>query len=65
MDICWDFNGDLSNPTVSPSILVKHPTGDKWNVCHSFIKDGKIQYLPDCTHDLAGETIDMANVVDI
>lgn len=24
--------------------------------CHSFIKDGNIQFLPDCTHKLAGKT---------
>jgi hypothetical protein len=28
-------------------------------VCHSFVTDGKIQYLSDCTHKLAGQTIDL------
>lgn len=28
-------------------------------VCHTFIKSGKIEYLTDCTHKLAGQTIDM------
>ena len=27
--------------------------------CHSFITDGKIQYLSDCSHELAGQTVDM------
>lgn len=27
--------------------------------CHSFVRDGKIQYLSDCTHELAGQTVDM------
>lgn len=27
--------------------------------CHSFIRDGKIQYLSDCTHELAGQTVEM------
>lgn len=31
----------------------------KPTVCHSFVKDGKIQYLNDCTHDLAGKTIEL------
>lgn len=56
----WDFNGDYENPTFSPSIKVE--TGhypNKPDICHSFIHDGKIQYLSDCTHDLAGQTIDM------
>lgn len=28
-------------------------------VCHSFISDGKIQFLSDCTHELAGQTVDL------
>lgn len=28
-------------------------------VCHTFVTDGRIQYLSDCTHHLAGQTIDM------
>lgn len=28
-------------------------------VCHSFITDGRIQFLGDCTHELAGQTVDL------
>lgn len=28
-------------------------------VCHSFVTDGKIQYLGDCTHDLVGQTVEL------
>jgi hypothetical protein len=28
-------------------------------VCHSFVTDGRIQFLGDCTHALAGETVDL------
>ena len=28
-------------------------------VCHSFVTDGRIQYLNDCTHGLAGQTVDL------
>jgi hypothetical protein len=28
-------------------------------VCHSFVTDGKIQFLGDCTHSLAGQTVDL------
>ena len=28
-------------------------------VCHSYVTDGKIQFLSDCTHDLAGKTVDL------
>lgn len=26
-------------------------------VCHSFVRDGQIIFLPDCTHALAGKTV--------
>ena len=28
-------------------------------VCHSFVTDGRIQFLNDCTHALAGQTVDL------
>lgn len=28
-------------------------------VCHSFIRSGQIQFLTDCTHELAGKTVDI------
>lgn len=28
-------------------------------VCHSFVTDGRIQYLGDCTHSLANQTVDL------
>jgi hypothetical protein len=28
-------------------------------VCHSFVTDGHIQFLGDCTHELAGQTVDL------
>jgi hypothetical protein len=27
--------------------------------CHSFVTDGRIQFLGDCTHKLAGQTVDL------
>jgi hypothetical protein len=29
------------------------------SVCHSFVTDGRIQFLADCTHHLAGQTVDI------
>ncbi len=61
----WNFNGDVDKPTVSPSLLVTMPnrtTIGVTDICHSFIKEGKIQYLSDCTHHLAGQTIDLPNI---
>ncbi len=28
-------------------------------VCHSFVTDGRIQFLSDCTHKLVGQTVDL------
>lgn len=55
----WGWNGSVDKPTFTPSILVSwnEPSGDK--VCHSFVTDGKIQFLSDCTHELAGQTVDI------
>jgi hypothetical protein len=27
--------------------------------CHSFVTNGKIQFLADCTHKLAGQTVEL------
>ena len=29
----------------------------KCSRCHSYVTDGKIQFLSDCTHELAGQTV--------
>lgn len=55
----WTFNGDQLNPTVSPSLLVTAGKSRPEYRCHSFIRDGKIEYLSDCSHNLAGKTIDL------
>lgn len=61
MGASWTFNGDLEKPTFSPSILVKleRTDGGKTKICHSFVELGQIRYLSDCTHHLAGKTIEM------
>jgi hypothetical protein len=66
----WGFNGDYAKPTFTPSYLTwldpnpnvkpeNDPTGKYRNGmrCHSFIIDGEIQFLNDCTHKLAGKTV--------
>jgi hypothetical protein len=60
----WVFNGDPAKPTFSPSILVHTHWGPERRsvVCHSFVRDGRIEFLPDCTHALAGQTVDLPDV---
>lgn len=57
----WQFNGDLEKPTFTPSLLIRYEYGEerKQVVCHSLIRDGRIQFLDDCTHALAGQTVDL------
>lgn len=51
------FNGDLDNPTISPSLLQSNPQNH--HTCHSHIKGGMIQFLGDCWHALAGKTVEL------
>ncbi len=58
----WGFDGDLERPTFTPSIFVNWP-GPAFNPgapsCHSYVTKGRILYLQDCTHALAGQTVDL------
>ena len=65
----WTWNGSLESPTFSPSLNVSryYNGGDgvrKDFRCHSFIVDGKIQFLSDCPHSLAGQTVDLPDWED-
>jgi hypothetical protein len=53
------FNMDLNLPTVLPSLVQNSTPG---RMCHSFIKDGVIQYLNDCWHHLAGKTVELTDI---
>lgn len=65
----WGFNDDLEHPTLTPSVLV-HPHGilledgsvGQSPLCHSFVRNGRIEFLGDCTHALAGHTFDMNDI---
>lgn len=56
----WGYNENPDAPTFTPSVFVNAP-GPFFNpaapTCHSFVKDGRIQFLSDCTHALAGQTV--------
>lgn len=55
-----DFNMDLEYPTISPSVLyASHP------VCHAFIRNGMIQFLSDCEHSLAGQTVELPDYPEL
>lgn len=58
----WGYNGNDDLPTFKPSILQRIFRDDSTKVCHSFVTDGKIQFLNDCTHSLAGKTVELPEV---
>lgn len=58
----WDWNGSMEHPTFSPSLLITLPWPEGEERCHSFIKDGMIQYLDDCTHEMKGQTIELPEI---
>jgi len=51
------YNGDVDKPTITPSLLHSNP--QNYRTCHSFITDGKIQFLGDCWHELKGQTVEL------
>lgn len=81
--VCWEWDGNLEAPTISPSILVYgsvflHDDGSQcpnWHEdyetethtqgnCHSFVRAGRWEFLSDCAHALAGQTVDMVPLPD-
>jgi len=58
----WSFNGDRDKPTFSPSMLVHartHVTEPRAILCHSFVREGRIEFLNDCSHAMAGKTVEL------
>lgn len=55
----WGWNQSVDQPTLTPSILVRWDQGKEKKVCHSFVTNGKIKFLDDCTHPLAGCTVEL------
>lgn len=55
----WSFNGDRDRPTFEPSLLVNG--SDPARRCHLFLRDGQVQYLNDCHHELRGQTLPLSD----
>lgn len=58
----WSFDGNAERPTFSPSVLVSTLAKDDRparTLCHLFVRDGRIEFLTDSAHDLAGQTVDL------
>jgi hypothetical protein len=62
----WGWNRSDEAPTFTPSILVygwksENPEMKGQPRCHSFVREGRIEYLSDSEHALAGQTFDLPN----
>lgn len=64
----WVWNRSLIAPTLAPSVLVyahdSTPPFKPQPRCHCFVRDGRIQFLSDCGHKLAGQTVAMESYDD-
>lgn len=57
----------LGQPEPSERILghgTPHTRDPAWGNCHSFIRNGHWEFLGDCAHSLAGQTVPMVPVPD-
>lgn len=75
---CWTWNGNTEAPTLRPSVLTngtqkltdeEHATlmaGGKVEPrrfrCHSWINEGSAQFLSDCSHPFANQTVALLDV---
>lgn len=60
----WALEMREGVPTLSPSLLVhgwkaEDPKYKSQPRCHSFVRAGRIEFLGDCEHALAGQTVDL------
>jgi len=61
-DARWKFNEDVDRPTFTPSMLVNgelYKQDPNLIRCHSFVTEGRIQFLSDSNHSMAGQTVDL------
>lgn len=75
---CWTWNGSTDAPTLRPSVLTHgthRMTDAEYEAirsgvkitprpyrCHSWINDGAAQFLDDCSHDMANQTVPLLDV---
>lgn len=67
----WTFDGNYERPTFSPSV------NESWSFSHEdgtpgaternhyFVRNGFVEYLSDCTHQLAGQTVELGSFTEV
>lgn len=59
----WGWNGSMDKPTFTPSLLVNQHYPE--SRCHSWVRDGMIEFLPDSFHELKGQTVPLPPAEDV
>jgi len=60
----WD---QAEPPATNADVVAKIRSGEivqtrVHKICHTFITDGRVQFLGDCTHQFAGQTLDLPDL---
>lgn len=58
----WTLTGPDDTFTLHPSVnyvVRRRPEDPPRHVCHHWVRDGRIEFLGDCTHALKGQTVDV------
>lgn len=58
----WLWNGDIFAPTLTPSVKSKIGPEDNQTICHSWVREGMVEFLGDSTHEYAGQTLPLLPV---
>jgi hypothetical protein len=60
----WKWNESIDTPTITPSVKITWDYGEerKSFCCHCVITNGQIVFCSDCTHELSGQTVLMADI---
>lgn len=58
----WDYRCENGRPSLAPSLKHSGYTVHGPCECHYFITNGTIQYLSDCNHKYAGQTIELPDI---
>ena len=58
----WSWNYDVDEPTFRPSVLSKASWAGKPWLCHSYITNGVVKFLGDCTHNNKNKSMPLKDV---
>jgi hypothetical protein len=62
----WEWNGDMDVPTFNPSLIYNSQSMDSESAnrrCHSYIREGSIEFLSDSQHGMARQHVPLPDWV--